>query len=258
MANNLKSLLATAASMRAVGHSWEAIAEEVHKSVKTCQNWPNKHPKDWAEAYGAVEKHRFEQMSKEAQTHLHGLMRDKDKKIQLRAIDIYNRHAAKVYGPGGGMVFAYPAGPKPDEKPPSKTADLHAAGAAFMEAARERMDAERAKEGLPPLTEDEFLERHIREMDERLNHKPIPVYFDENGDSCAPPGEDDSRSREPSGTSVPADEGPARQAGPTRDLVWGVLFLAVLLTERAPLISATDRAPLRQASASRLTSIPFG
>jgi PhzF family phenazine biosynthesis protein len=280
MANNLKTLVTKAAGMRAVGHSWEAIAEEVHKSVKTCQNWPSKHREMWAETFGKIERHRFEQMSKEAQTHLHGFFRDPDKKIRYRAMDLWTRHGAKAYGAGGGMVFEYAAQPKAEEKPPSKNAEIYAAGQAFMDVARERMDGERAKEGLPPLSEDEFLERHVRELDERANHKPIPVYFDENGDSCAPPGEtecgplapradDCSRSEQ----STPADR-PAN-----RDLVFCVLFLALLWSDRAPVsrdaeawrsgartcqIGDVDttprtwhaRAPLRQASASRLTGSP--
>ena len=58
MARNLKSLVTVAAGMRAVGHPWDAIAKEVHRSVKTCENWPTKHPELWSQIYGGVEASR--------------------------------------------------------------------------------------------------------------------------------------------------------------------------------------------------------
>src|SRR5262245_56525839 len=105
MARNLKTLVTVAAGMRAVGHPWEDIAEEVHRSVKTCENWPTKHPELWSQIYGGVEASRFEQMSKEVQTRLHAHLRDKDKRVQQRAVDLWTRHGARAYGKAGAMVF---------------------------------------------------------------------------------------------------------------------------------------------------------
>ena len=66
-----------------------------HRKVKTCQNWPSATPSCGTRPIqNDSETSRFEQISKEAQTYLLGLMRDKNKRMRHRAIDLWTRHGA--------------------------------------------------------------------------------------------------------------------------------------------------------------------
>src|SRR5262245_4709212 len=183
MASRFNALVTTPPGMGAGGHSWESIAEAVHKSVKTCQNWPNKHPQLWAKVYGGIERHRYEQMSKEVQTHLWGMVRDKDKRIQSKAVDLWTRHGSKCYGDGGSMVFFGTAEPGKEAKPASPNAELWAVGFQILDEEFARMNQERAKEGKPPLTQDEFVIEFNRQYDQRPVPPPVILHVDKNGNS---------------------------------------------------------------------------
>src|SRR5262245_61732222 len=145
MSQNLKSLLATAAEMRAVGHPWDAVAKKVHRRAKTCRNWPLKFKDEWQALYRAVEERRFEETSKEAHTYLIHLLRNDDPKVKLKAEEIWLKHGARAYGPGGAMVL-----PPPPPEPASKNAKLVGEMIARADSARERIDQKRAREGKPP------------------------------------------------------------------------------------------------------------
>jgi hypothetical protein len=68
MAKNMQTLLATAAEMRAVGHTWESVPRKVHRKPKTCQKWPGRFPTKWQELYSTVQKRRFEDSCDDAHT----------------------------------------------------------------------------------------------------------------------------------------------------------------------------------------------
>src|SRR5262245_54058754 len=116
MSNNLKTMLRQAAELRAVGHPWETVAKRLHRSVKTCQNWPGKYPREWAEALRPVQLRLFEQISGECETRLHALTRHKDPKIQAQAVGLWVRHGAKAFGRDGGMTEPAP-GSRPEGHP---------------------------------------------------------------------------------------------------------------------------------------------
>ena len=101
MSQNLETLLHTAAEMRAVGHSWQAVADKVHRRVKTCQSWPAKYRFQWEKVYSNAHQKRFEEISNECTLHLNGLMRHEDPKIQLKANELCLRYMKKAIGETG-------------------------------------------------------------------------------------------------------------------------------------------------------------
>src|SRR5437762_1081936 len=153
------------------------------------------------------------------------------------------------------MTVAAPPAAEAEAKPAGPNDDVLAEAKGELDEARARMDADRAKQGLPPLTSDEFTARYMREMDERDNYKPIPMYYDpetdtyDPPDNCSPPLSEDERSPRPGGTLPDPPEGPPRPGGPTRDLVWGVLLFAAIVTGRSG-----PAAPADASSASALVA----
>src|SRR5262245_54977728 len=163
MSQNLKDLLATAAEMRAVGHPWEAVAKEVNRRVKTCQNWPAKHKDLWDPLYRQVQQRRYESTANECHTYLLGLCRDKDPKVRQPALALWLKHGAAAYGPGGAM-----APPPVPPEPASKNAKLVGEMIARADSARERIDQKRAREGKPPATDREFYDEWFEEEMEHV------------------------------------------------------------------------------------------
>src|SRR5262249_15518064 len=180
--------------------------------------------------------------------------RNEDLKIQQRALEFVPRHGAQAYGANGSIAPPAASAPVEETKPASPSAAACAEGFAILDEEWARINVERAKEGQPPLTADEFFAQYNREYEERANRKQFPMYYDEEThrveppDDCSPPLPSgtydpktgiflpDSRSPLPGDTLADARGGPARQAGPTpnRDVVWGVLLFAVMLNGRGP------------------------
>ena len=103
MSHNLHSLLTIAAEMRAVGHSWDAVAAKVQRRPRTCQNWTSRHRSDWEALYHEAQTRRFHETSEEAHTLLKNLMRDDDKKVRYQAIALWVKSGAAAYGLTGAM-----------------------------------------------------------------------------------------------------------------------------------------------------------
>jgi Homeodomain-like domain len=92
-----RRLLAAAAALRVAGASWEAVAERLGRSIRTCRNWPtrSKYRSVWRELYAAAEKEYKEEIANEARCVLRGQLRnenDKDKRDAAKAA----RDAAKA------------------------------------------------------------------------------------------------------------------------------------------------------------------
>jgi hypothetical protein len=241
MSQNLKDLLATAAEMRAVGHPWEAIAKEVNRKVKTCQNWPAKHKAHWDPLYHAVQLRRFESTSNECHTYLLASCRDKDPKVRNPALALWLKHGAKAYGPGGTM--APPAPPPPPPAEPTANERLAKQVTAEVVQVRARMDQERAAKGLPPATDEEFLRDWRAETMEwaerewefkRTGRYPGQLNPDEPHPDDDPNAkyDDDLPDSPPPAPPPPA---PAPAAGSGNQLVvFGLLIVAAALVNNRP------------------------
>jgi hypothetical protein len=232
-------LIAAAAELRAGGHSWESVAKELRRSVKTCQNWPSKRPREWAEYFRPAQLRLWEQMVMEARAHLHAFMRDEDKKWSYKANELIMKHSAATYGPSGTATH-------PELKPAATgnpNEEIHQRLSRVLDEARERIDRKRQREGKPPVNNTEFMEEWKKDVESRPPKKePIKVYFNEHGEAIDPPGEGTTPADakfDQYGTLIPPDRpppvgaAPAAAAGLARDVVWGVLLLAAILTGRS-------------------------
>ena len=205
MAQNLKSLIHQAVQLRVVGNSWKAIGKELKRKPKTCAGWPKKYARDWADAYRQAESHRYEETCKEAHTRIHALMRHEDAKVANKANEIWQKYGAANYGKGGPMEISET--PAQAATPTSPNAEVWAVGNQVLDEEWARMNAERAKEGKPPFTADEFVIEYNRQYDQRPVPPPVILHIDKNGNSIDPPEEEspesdddaESRPREPSG-----------------------------------------------------------
>ena len=75
MSQNTLSLLRQAAELRAVGHTWDAIAPHVHRKPQTCQKRPTRFREQWTAIYREVQLRRFEETSNEAHSHRRSCVR---------------------------------------------------------------------------------------------------------------------------------------------------------------------------------------
>ena len=98
MSKNLITLLTTAAEMRSVGASWEAVGRRVNRSPKTCGRWPSLYSEEWEQIYLREQCRRYEEVGNEGLSIMRQLLRSKDEKYQLKAVEIVMR-----YGPHLGL-----------------------------------------------------------------------------------------------------------------------------------------------------------
>jgi len=74
----IRTLLSTAAELRAGGTSWETIAKQLHRHERTCRRWPVQFAADWQRYYRAAEERLLCEASAEALHILRTLLRAKD------------------------------------------------------------------------------------------------------------------------------------------------------------------------------------
>ncbi|HJZ91664.1 MAG TPA: hypothetical protein VKE40_12390 [Gemmataceae bacterium] len=250
MSTNIKTLLATAAEIRAVGHPWEAVAKKVNRRAKTCRGWPGKYPTEWQALYRQVEERRFEETSKEAHSYLINLLRHEDPKVKLKAEEIWHKYGRVAYGRGGSMVLP-PAEPGPAGKNDALLREL----AALMDVVRREIDRRRALDGKPPATDDEFMEAwerqganqeewRRREPEDGGPSRPTPEQQDPN-----PPPRDGAAARPDEAApddhptpTPPASPAPTNGAG-NPVIVFGVLLLAAAVLWQRPAYIAAPAGP---------------
>jgi hypothetical protein len=75
------SLMAVAAELRAAGSPWEAVAQKVLRSPRTCRSWSERYPHDWQRLYCAAEDKLLAEAAAEAMHFLRRLLRSKDEWI---------------------------------------------------------------------------------------------------------------------------------------------------------------------------------
>src|SRR5262245_4555140 len=222
MSTNIKALLATAAEMRAVGHPWEAVARKVHRTAKTCRNWPVKFKADWEALYRAVEERRFEETSKEAHSYLINLLRHEDPKVKLKAEEIWHKYGCGAYGRAGSMVLP-PAEPGPAGKNDALVREF----AALVNIFRGQIDRRRAHAGKPPATDDEFIEEWARETWQAERRQWEQEREDQDPARRAP------EQQHPNPPAPPPPPAPANGAG-NPVIVFGVLLLAAAFVWQRP------------------------
>jgi len=178
MSRNLQSLLAVAAEMRAVGHPWEVIADQVRRKTRTCQQWPRRYCVAWQPLYRTAQQKRFDEISNEAASHLQALMRSKEDKTRIKASEVWMRCGAATWVARG--IDTTPPDPELEEARARLAAEKE-----DRDRVRRSIDAGRRQAGLPPLTDEEaddvwalicagggrtLSHRTIRYMEERFRH----------------------------------------------------------------------------------------
>jgi hypothetical protein len=87
MSHNMQTLLTTAAELRSGGYSWDSVASQVHRSVKTVRQWPLRYPNDWKLFYRQAQKKRHEEAASEALCCLRHLLQGEDERVRVKAAD---------------------------------------------------------------------------------------------------------------------------------------------------------------------------
>src|SRR5262245_35110465 len=206
MSSNMTTLLKQAAEMRASGHSWEQIGKKLHRKGKTCKGWPQVYASEWQPIYREIQLHRFDQMAQECRDRLHALCRNEDIKVQQRALEFVSRHGAQAYGANGSITPPAPPGPPPpppaaEAKPASPHETIWEAAKADMDEMWAWLNKDRAKQGLPPATEQEFYADYMGRKAEEDRIHALPLFLDANGNSIDPP-EGDGPGAPEDGTST--------------------------------------------------------
>src|SRR4051812_45729369 len=162
MAQNLRTLIATAAELRSGGASWAAVARQVQRSPRTAASWPQRFPADWMRHYAEAQRKRFTEAADEALCCLRTLLRQADTRGQERA--------------AVALLKLRP------ELPDASNLPELSEGAAQRRLAqladddrfdRSRIDAMRARQGLAPCTDLEFQCEQDRIEYQRLLDKAV-------------------------------------------------------------------------------------
>src|SRR5205823_4507272 len=103
--------------------------------------------------YQDAQRRRFDEINKEAGTLLQGLMRSGKHRDRTHAIQVWMRCAAGAYT---GPATSAPAPPPVNGLTADEALAGYQACLDFDERDRKRMNADRQKAGLPPLTDAEF------------------------------------------------------------------------------------------------------
>jgi len=85
MSNQIDPLLELAATMRAAGAGWKAIAAAVGRDEDTVQHWPKRFPVQWARYHRAARRHLLGDSYGDSITTLRLLMRSEDDRAKLAA-----------------------------------------------------------------------------------------------------------------------------------------------------------------------------
>src|SRR5258708_4514340 len=163
MSKNLITLMTTAAELRSGGASWEIVGEYVRRSPKTWGKWPSRYKEQWDQLYLQEQRNRYAESGDEALMIMRRLLRSVSEKSQLKAGEIILKcgpHLALAKNANMSQTY--------EEWEWARHQQWEAEE-------RKQIDAGRAKRGLPPATESEFL---IELEDERRIRDGLPLVDD--------------------------------------------------------------------------------
>ena len=85
MNDQINALLEQAATLRASGVSWKAVAAAVGRDQSTVEHWPKRYPQQWSRYYRAAQRDLLGDAYGESITRLRFLMRSENERSQLAA-----------------------------------------------------------------------------------------------------------------------------------------------------------------------------
>ncbi|HVK08295.1 MAG TPA: hypothetical protein VM597_05905 [Gemmataceae bacterium] len=215
MSQNTETLLTVAADLRVVGYSWAQIADEVHRRPDTVQKWPARYKRDWDRIYKEAQRRRFEETNGECHLVLKQLLRSASENSRLKAVGLWLKSGGTACGQTGqtGQTQA-------DAPPENDFTRLAAYLSEEVPAARDRIARDRARQGLPALSEADAIEAYLNEL----------------------LGEDDPGARPPDPPPTPTPPTSPTPMMPGGGAAWALGLLAVVLAARP----AADPAPLAE------------
>src|SRR5258706_13016137 len=92
MSKNLTTLLEQAALLRSCGASWETVGRKTGRRANTCRGWPKRYAAKWNPFYREASAARYEELGNEAEMTLRHLLRDEDKRWQIKSAEVLLRH----------------------------------------------------------------------------------------------------------------------------------------------------------------------
>src|SRR5262245_26944672 len=259
MAQTLHTLLTSAAELRVVGHSWESIGKKLNRRPKTCRGWPARYPTLWQQLFREAQRRRFEQTAGECHTYLLNLIRDKDPGVQQKALDCWFKYAGKAYGPAGDPADGPGAG-----QPQTRAGKLFAPCTMLCDQQWDAMDRQRAGQGLPPLTDKEFVAESLKLQREGEAYQRAQAWFqaDANGNSAC-----DSKAQlvdpvqEPNRMDrdcTPKPTTPGSGATATGLVLALVALLAALLSDPVQQLAQGRRGPVAEGGRPTHVRLPAG
>jgi hypothetical protein len=156
MSQNMQTLLATAAELRSGGHSWDYVASQVHRSVQTVRQWPTRFEVQWTLLYQKAQKKRQTEAAAEALNCLRNLLNEEDVRVRIKAAD--------------SLLKLSPASAEPDsmsEREMEVRKALERIDGA-IEWYTPRLQAERKRKGLAPLSGKELEEECIQAFNKQM------------------------------------------------------------------------------------------
>src|SRR4051812_24534056 len=141
MAQNLRTLIATAAELRSGGASWAAVARQVKRSPRTVASWPQRFPAAWMRHYAEAQRKRLTEAADEALCCLRTLLRQADTRGQERAAVALLKLRPELPDPG-----------KLPELSEGEAQKRLTEQREWAKICRGRIDGWRARKGLAPCT----------------------------------------------------------------------------------------------------------
>src|SRR5687768_4026389 len=164
MSQNTDTLLAVAAELRTIGATWNQVADRVGRKPETCQKWPSRYRRKWADIYREAQQKRFDETNGEAHLVLKNMLRSLSDSTRLKAVGLWLKNGAAAYGQTGKATGDEPEPDEFDEDCRRQAED--------MRIQRARMDRVNAKRGLPRFTDAEFIAAYNAEL--RRVYEPRP------------------------------------------------------------------------------------
>jgi len=82
------NIFASAAELRVLGATWEAVGKEVRRAARTVRHWPRKYPDQWTAAVIEAERQLASHVDCESVHTLRRLLHSQDEKIRWQAAKI--------------------------------------------------------------------------------------------------------------------------------------------------------------------------
>ena len=96
MTGQTRTMLATAARLRARGLTWAAVGVALGRAEKTVRGWPTRHPREWSDEMAAAHREVIDEVAARARAALLDKLDSNDARAVIAAAGELLRHADRV------------------------------------------------------------------------------------------------------------------------------------------------------------------